>query len=440
LINKFNFFNFFGNEIINRYYKLNNPNFIFISDEISDEINKVDNTNFSKQFLILIFFILKKERFEIIGNIKDVLILKENSSSTRHKWKNIYLIDYNFSSVINFEKLIDDIDYRINQRINNSYKFFFLDYLSDFLKNENTELLINIAPICEVIINEEFNLFLNNIGELVFERNTLKTISEFAFEALDLLGKPSTVLEIDKQVKILYPDFNKSVSNANLKKEFGFVPYGRQSVFGLKKWEINNENLKSGTIRDIVKEILIDSNVPLHIDDIYIHIKTYRDTNIRSVITNLAISNEFILFPNNYIGLKSKIYDNSKLNFNKINGIYFSNSNLIKFNNFTIDQVLLHFNDKYNYDKKQVMFLLNKKLNNGEIKLSTENKLIINKKNNILETIINEHEINKLDEIIKIIKQGNRLSSYFYFKQFNNYKSKKKCEQVFNYIYNKYKL
>ena len=53
-----------------------------------------------------------------------------------------------------------------------------------------------LFPICEKIINEEFEIYLDLEENINFKRNTSRQVHEYAFEALEHLGKPSKVKEI----------------------------------------------------------------------------------------------------------------------------------------------------------------------------------------------------------------------------------------------------
>jgi hypothetical protein len=315
LNSKLQFFQIFEKSFLSKYYIKNDDDFIIITDETSGFINSVDGTNFSKQFLTFIFNLFYKDDYYIVGNVEDVLILSDSKARNRHSWQNIFLVKNDFFHGFDINQLIEDVDFRICERKDETYKFNFKSYLSRFLKIDDYTLLNRVAPICEKIIFEEFNLFLSLDEEIIFERNTIKTIPEYAYEALESLGKPSHVSDINRQLKVLYPEFEKTISNTNLKREFGFVPFGRQSVFGLKKWENESENIKGGTIRDIVEDYLLNFKEPQNIKDIADHVLFYRsDTNEKSIYYNLKAeeNNRFLFFKKGFVGLRNQIYKDLK--------------------------------------------------------------------------------------------------------------------------------
>ena len=106
-----------------------------------------------------------------------------------------------------------------------------------------------------------------------------------------------------------------------MKRQNGFVPIGRRSIFGLKEWENQLENFKGGTIRSIVSEYLESEIDPKHISAIAEYVLNYRpNTYERSILDNLKAdeTKTFIFFKNSTIGLKSKKYDNSFVELNQI--------------------------------------------------------------------------------------------------------------------------
>jgi hypothetical protein len=316
LFDKLSFLKNFEDDLYQNYEIDINDELIIISEEKVDEINFIYDTHFSNNFLIYILSSYLSDSFNLIGNIEDVLIPKQFNARNRHNWKNIYLIKNELKELISIDKLIEDISVRKQARINETYKFNFKSYLSKFLNTDNFRILENIKDDCEKIINEEFNFFLDLDENIVFKRNTIKTAPEYAFEALENLGKPSKVKEIYFKIIELFPDFKTDTNKvrASLKRKDGFVPIGRRSIFGLQKWENQLDNFKGGTIRSIIKEYLDNSNTPKHITEITEYVLQYRPkTNEYSIIQNLKLdeSKMFKFFENAVIGVSGKKYESS---------------------------------------------------------------------------------------------------------------------------------
>jgi len=313
LLVKFLFIQNFNDDLFQKYNIDTNSNQIEIDSDLINLINSTNNTNLSRAFVTYILYVYLYKRYSLIGNINDVLLTKTFKSSNRHNWNNFYLIEKEIAIEFDFDSFVNDIDSRIRDRINESYSFNFKSYLSKFLTNDNIRILDIIFSFCENIINEEFELYLDLDENLVFRRNTIKQIFEYPFEALEQLGKPSKVKEIFERVKENHPDYNTNESKirASMKRSNGFVPIGRTSVFGLKKWEKELLDFKGGTIRGIVADFLSQFNEPKHISDITNHVLKFRPkSNKSSILSNLKLdeSGLYVFYKNSQIGLSTKGY------------------------------------------------------------------------------------------------------------------------------------
>lgn len=314
LFNKLLFISNFNDDLFQKYSIDVESMYIEISTEILDKINQSNSTNFSREFITYILSAYLKDSFSLVGNYEDVLQPKYFNSRNRHNWNNFYLVEKELSLEFDFTSFTNDISNRVSDRIEESYSFNFKSYLSKFLTNNNIDFLDLLFPICEKIINEEFEIYLDLEENINFKRNTTRQAHEYAFEALEHLGKPSKVKEIFEKVIELHPNYDTEETKirVSMKRKNGFVPIGRKSVFGLKKWESELDNFKGGTIRDIVEEYLMQFSVPKHISDITEHVLKYRPkSNQYSILQNLKLdeSGLYIFFKNSHIGLATKKYD-----------------------------------------------------------------------------------------------------------------------------------
>ena len=312
LFEKLSFIKNFNDDLSSRYGLELSSSLIKIDENLAEQINTRNETDFSKEFISYILSVYLNDNFIVIGNIEDILQAKYSTSRNRHNWSNIYIISKELPK-IDFISLANDISKRKNERIEETYSFNFKSYLSRFMNNIDIESINLISPIVERIINSEFNLSVDIEDNLIFRRNTSKQAFEYSYEALEVLGKPSSVEEITQKVFELYPDYqtDESKIRASMKQKDGFVPVGRNSVFGLKKWEQELDDFKGGTIRSITHDFLERSSTPKHITEITEHILKYRpNSNEKSIYNNLKIdeSKTFIFFKDSYIGLNNRNY------------------------------------------------------------------------------------------------------------------------------------
>lgn len=311
LFTKLLFIQNFNDDLLQKYGLDVSSNQLEIDEKTVSNINNTNGINLSKEFITFIIYVYLFNRYTLIGDIEDVLQSQYFNSSKKHNWKNFYLIDSKIGNEIDFIEFANDIYRRLNERIEETYLFNFKSYLSKFLINKDYSILNSSLLVGENIINGEFDLFLDLDDNITFKKNTVKQVPEYIIEALEHLDKPSKLSEIYQWINHNYPEATKSEDalRGSCQRSNQIIYFGRSSTFGLKKWEKTRDDIKGGTIKDIITELLEDSKVPLHINEILQEIHKYRDkTNERNVITNLKLdpNNSFIIFNQKFIGLTNK--------------------------------------------------------------------------------------------------------------------------------------
>ena len=314
LNSKFLFVNNFDIESINLYGIETKSDFISITSDIVSQINSKEKNSFSVLFINKILSIILIKSHTLIGDEETLLFNKSKRNS--HNWESSYLIDKEIAKIFDFYKFVNEITYRLQSKIDDDYHFHFETYLTKFLIKSNYQYLQKIFPIAEQVLFNEFQITLDQYENIVFKRNSLMQVYEYAYLALEELGKPSKVSEIYSKVVELYPNYKTDENSirASMTRNTGFVPFGRTSVYGLSKWE-KEKNIKGGTIRDIVEEYLIKQDIPKHIDEITEYVQQYRKTNAKNIFYNLKmeVHNRFVFYSGSIVGLKSKTNDCSYL-------------------------------------------------------------------------------------------------------------------------------
>ncbi len=319
LFSKLLFIQNFDDNLLEKYNIDNTQCYIEVNDAQIEVINNQNNTNFTKEFIIYLIYSYLSYEFELVGNNEDILLPKFFNARNRHNWNDFYLVKKEFAQEFDFILFANDISERLNERLEETYSFSFKSYLSNFLINDNLEILNSIMEIAEKIVNQEFEIYIDLEDNLVFERNSNKTLPEYIFEALEEIGKPSTIEVIYKFIENRHPGISKSSEalRGSCQRCDSLIYFGRSSTYGLKIWEIEMENIKGGTIKDIITELLNISDTPIHINEILNEVHKYRElTNERSIISNLKLdpSKDFIIYNQKFVGLKAKIknYENDK--------------------------------------------------------------------------------------------------------------------------------
>ena len=316
LFNNLQFVKNIEDDLYQKYGIDQNQKLINIDDELNNQINEVNNTNFSIEFNTFIIYSYISDKFDLVGETEDVLQPKYFNSRDRHNWDNFYLVKNQLTNEFDFNNFANDIDKRINARNELTYSFHFKSYLNNFIKNEDNSVISIVFPVAEKIINQEFDLIIDLDDNIVFKRNTVKQVPEYAIEALEKLGLPSKIEDIYKLIELNYPEITKSQDalRGSLQRTPEIIYFGRSSTYGLKKWEIEKEGIKGGTIKDLIFEYLQDKNDPIHILELLNEVHKYRDkTNARNIITNLKLDPQklFIIFNQSFIGLSGKTYNSN---------------------------------------------------------------------------------------------------------------------------------
>ena len=300
----------FDDELLVQNHIQTSGDIIFLTPEQVAVINQKSHTDFTDGFVHFILCIYL-DKYQLVGNLSDVLFPHFSKKKNRHNWKNIYLVTKDINPYLDWEALVLDICSLLEKKTAKQYEISLREKIAPYLA-ATPYLLDRLLKVVALILRQEFDLQIKG-DTLTIPRNTYKQINEYAYEALEALGTPSYVKEIAEKVKELYPKTNFTYAGirSSLKREYGFVPIGRSSNFGLKKWENTVENFKGGTIRDITKEFLLQQKEPQRLEQITSHLLQYRPhTNAKSILTNLKAdtSDTFIFFNNSQIGLTQITY------------------------------------------------------------------------------------------------------------------------------------
>lgn len=354
---------------------------VVIDQIFADKLNQKEAVDFNPLFYSLIFSIICKSKFSVLGYYET--IIGNNKLTSRNRYKSCYLISRTLFEIFDFETFVKDVYSRLNDRITKSYTLHFADYLCQFLRNENhriSTLLSELTETCEAIIFNEFDLVVSQDRYLKFERNTKKQVHEYAFEILNDKGELMTIDEISKAIKLKYPEFKvnpSSISSSMIREKKLFLSIGKSSTFGLRKWENEREYLKGGTIRDIIEEYLTMESEPKHISEILNYVSKYRNSKERSVMNNIKVdeSNRFVFYEGNFIGLRNKSYPSSSTDFKRVVGAIFSQRVLKKYDGWILDDFIEHYVNKYDYQPVQVKHMIDKKINKNQIRLTLDNRL-----------------------------------------------------------------
>lgn len=414
--------NFAIDDVVN--YGINDQNIVNVIDgTLCNTINIKEYANFNKSFYGLLFEVLNCRTHKLFGYTN--FLSGDSRKINKVKYRNVYLIDVEIFDVFDFDAFFRNVYSKTTQKITKTYAVNFNEYLMAFSSSGNIENFEMVATVCEQILSLEFKLSITTDNKLEFIQNAESPTKDLIFDILEFASEPLTIeqiqigLEENGYTGKLYADFIRSVINRN-KEEFIYFGFSnnRSGTYGLSKWQLEKDNIKGGSIRELVIEYLLAESQPKHVTEILEYILFYRpDTNESSLRSNIKAdeSKRFVFYKGNFVGLKNKKYASNvdALDFSNIPGSAFTREFIKKMNWWYFDDVVNFYVSEYANNEINVKSILQKKIANKELILTSDNRIVVS---NVLPEIILS-DSNKLDvirdekliEILHPLLKGNRI-------------------------------
>lgn len=218
-----------------------------------------------------------------------------------------YLIDLDICDQVNISQFIKAVNKLISKKRSEDYLVHISEYVPEWNQLTLAEKA-NIIISTSILLKESLGLKIENNGVLRIAKNTIDKEQEI-IEILSTEHRPMHVNEIAVLLTQKYPVEKWTIEKVKhcIQKSEDISPIGKSSTYGLKNWS----HIFFGSIRDLLLEILSESEEPLHIDDILEKVNvTYPNTNKKSVASTMANDtfDRFEVFENGYYGLSDREY------------------------------------------------------------------------------------------------------------------------------------
>jgi hypothetical protein len=150
---------------------------------------------------------------------------------------------------------------------------------------------------------------------LLLPPNRRKRREELVAEVLEEMNTPTHVSALVERLRVIDPEREwtpEFVRSVIVRFKDTFISLSRTSTYGLRKWEVEQEGIKGGTIRSMVEQLLRESETPIHVDELAKVIRTFRPTaSPESIRLNIQLEpgKRFSFFAGGYVGLSTRTYD-----------------------------------------------------------------------------------------------------------------------------------
>ena len=274
---------------------------LLIDASTAEIMNQKEALNFSPKFYAFAFVILQRK---ILYGFQDIDLIN----------KNYYLVSNKYSALFDFKAYFNDLTERTSSRIEQTYSIDFDEYIKRYmLQNFEDEEKDKLKYICRKIAVQEFQIPIDK-NQLLFKRNTLIKLSEYINDILHAAGKPMRLVDIARELRGKSPRMPPNLES--LRSTILSIPdvsaIGKTSTYSLDKWN----DVKTGTIKEIVREYLLVQNKPMHISDITVYVNQFRKTSDKNIYSNLKLdkNKSFMFFKKGFIGLSDMTYGNQDKN------------------------------------------------------------------------------------------------------------------------------
>ncbi|UOE39162.1 RNA polymerase factor sigma-54 [Chryseobacterium oryzae] len=156
--------------------------FVFTNQEFK-YINEKNNTKFTADFVTYTFSLLKQDEFTLVGSINHFFSKRTINSEKLFYWKNNYLIKNDYFLLFSFDNFVNDLEEKLHNIRDNDFELYFKSYASRFLSSNDATILDKLLPLLEIILNNEFNMFLSLNDSILFKKKSNKFL--YSIDTLD---------------------------------------------------------------------------------------------------------------------------------------------------------------------------------------------------------------------------------------------------------------
>ena len=256
--------------------------------------------------------ILESERLEglsisafagLCSLIKQIEVCKIKRNSTKK-----YYLSEQLYTCFDFKNCIRDIENTLTKRCTQDIILPLSTFIDSYWIKEPTFGASKVEDAIIYILKNDYGICIGEDRTLHIMHNAIDRKEEI-YKILEENGSPMHISQIMNALKLRNDELSIATTEqvkADIQRHPEIVPLGRSSSYAIKEW-----NLYTGTIRDLLYDILSNESTPISIEELYKKVsQIYPNTSIKSITSTMASDEQerFVRFVDLHYGIVGKKY------------------------------------------------------------------------------------------------------------------------------------
>ena len=219
-----------------------------------------------------------------------------------------YYLSGLFFRCFDFKNCIRDIENTLNKRCTQDIILPLSIFIDSYWIKEPSFSVSKVEDAITYILKNDYGICVGEDRTLHINQNAIDRKEEI-YKILEEKGSPMHISQIMNALKLRNDEISDATIEqvkADIQRHPEIVPLGKSSSYAIKEW-----NLYTGTIRDLLYDILSNESTPISIEELYNKVsQIYPNTSIKSITSTMASDEQerFVRFVDLHYGIVGKKY------------------------------------------------------------------------------------------------------------------------------------
>lgn len=225
----------------------------------------------------------------------------------RNTTKRYYISELLFRC-FDFKNCIKDIENTLNKRCTQDIILPLSAFIDSYWVKEPPFSASKVEDAIIYILKNDYGICIGEDRTLHIKHNAIDRKEEI-YKILEENGSPMHISQIMNALKLRNDELSIATTEqvkGDIQRHPEIVPLGKSSSYALKEWK-----LYTGTIRDLLYDILSNESTPISIEELYNKVsQIYPNTSIKSITSTMASDEQerFVRFVDLHYGIVGKKY------------------------------------------------------------------------------------------------------------------------------------